>query len=61
MTRVRAGGSGLGKPVLSSGNQPLAFRFLGTAGDTTYLAIAKNVGAQADTLYVWAVCATVAS
>ena len=45
----------------SSGNQPLAFRFLGTAGDTTYLAIAKNVGAQADTLYVWAVCATVAS
>jgi hypothetical protein len=54
----------VGKKAISGGtssnSQPLAFMWLGVAGDG-YLVKAKNIGALADTLDVWAICATVTS
>ena len=49
------------KPIgggAASSSQPLAFRLLGP-WDDAYGATAKNVGTQADNLYVWAICAAV--
>jgi hypothetical protein len=70
MTNVAAGATGTvyatcpsGKKVLGGGaqggSQPFAFRYVGTADDNHYFATAKNLGTQADTLHVWAVCANV--
>ena len=44
----------------STSNQPLAFRWLGPAAGSDFLATAKNIGTAPDTLYVQAICVTVA-
>ena len=44
----------------STSSQPLAFRWLGPVAGNDFLATAKNVGTAPDTLYVSAICLTVA-
>ena len=45
----------------STATQPLAFRWLGPVAGNDFLATAKNIGTAPDTLYVSAICVTVAA